>query len=190
MPGVSVELPNSEEIVSLTAEIKRRQFPRLVVFADMVGRYVEARLRDKYSFLEVNLLSFLIVRGGSLTPSKVAQLMLRSKHSMTRLIDNLEAQGFAERQLRVGEDRRYIQIRVTSAGMAYMRRFLDDVDLMEQEVMSRLDENEREVLMALTKKLGRILMGEPANNHWKETPPGNALATSAENDPTSIRSST
>lgn len=155
-------LPDQEDIAALASALRSRQFPRLIVFADTVSRYVDSRLQKKESWLEINLVSFLIIRGGALTPSRLAQEMLRSKHSMTRLIDSLEAQRLVVRD-RTGSDRRTVQIRVTIRGIKFIQEFLKEIDRFEERVMSHLDENERTMLMKIEKKLGQIIREETSN---------------------------
>lgn len=54
---------------------------------------------------------------------------------------------------RAGKDRRTIDVRVTPAGLAFMRQSLGDSDLVEEEVMSCLDEDEIETLRNLIRVL-------------------------------------
>lgn len=163
-------LPDSDEIAALASALRSRQFPRLIVFADTVSRFVDSRLQKRESWLEINLVSFLIIRGGALTSSRLAQEMLRSKHSMTRLIDSLEAQRLVVRD-RTGSDRRTVQIRVTGRGIKFIQEFLKEIDRFEERVMSHLDENEKRMLMQIEKKLGQIIREEMSNGPNGE-PPG------------------
>ena len=159
---MAAKTPGSEEIAAMAAALRSRQFPRLVVFADTVGRYVDSRLQSRASWLEINLVSFLILRGGTLTASKLANEMLRSKHSMTRLIDSLEEQGLVIRD-RTASDRRTIQVRVTCRGLALLDEFLKEIDMFEERVMSRLDDSERQALMQIVKKLGQLIREEASD---------------------------
>ncbi len=163
------KLPDPDQVRALASALRSRQFPRLIVFADTVSRYVDSRLQNRASWLEINLVSFLVIRGGALTPSRLAQEMLRSKHSMTRLIDSLEAQSLVVRD-RSGSDRRTVQIRVTMRGLDFIREFLKEIDLFEERVMSRLDENERKTLMQIEKKLGEIIREETSSAMSAESP--------------------
>lgn len=149
---MSERLPHRNEIENVATAIRAREFPRLVMFADMVSRYVDIKLKGKVNWLRISALNYLITRGGSLTASQLAQLMLRSNYSMTRLIDDLEKDGLVIRE-RAGKDRRTIDVRVTPAGLAFMRQSLGDSDLVEEEVMSCLDEDEIETLRNLIRVL-------------------------------------
>ncbi|MCL4486737.1 MAG: MarR family transcriptional regulator [Chloroflexi bacterium] len=167
------KMPDYEQVGALASALRSRQFPRLIVFADTVIRYVDSRLQNRASWLEINLVSLLIIRGGALTPSKLAHEMLRSKHSMTRLIDSLEAQGLVIRD-RSGSDRRTVQIRVTMSGLDFIQEFLKEIDLFEERVMSRLDGTERKMLMQIEKKLGEIIREETSNGMNAEAPEASA----------------
>lgn len=145
-------LPHRNEIEDVATAIRAREVPRLVIFADMVSRYVDIQLRGKINWLRTAVLNYLIIRGGSLTASQLAQLMLRSNNSMTRLIDDLEKDGLVIRE-RAGKDRRTIDVKITSDGLAFMRRTLGDSDLVEQEIMSFLDKDEIETLRNLIRVL-------------------------------------
>jgi len=121
-------------------------------FTDIVNRFVAIHLDEKSDWLKNSALSFLITRGGSLTPTELARLMLRSKHYMTKLIDNFEKDGLAVRE-RASKDRRTIQVKITPAGLEYIMKTLIDNDWMEKEVLSCLDEGEIRTLRTLIQKL-------------------------------------
>ena len=139
-------------IEKVAREIRAREFPRLLNFTDIVNRFVAIHLEEKSDWLRNSALSFLITRGGTLTPTELARLMLRSKHYMTKLIDSFERDGLAVRE-RENKDRRTIQVRITPAGVDYIMKTLIDNDWMEKEIMSRLDQSEIEMLRTLIQKL-------------------------------------
>ena len=149
---MSKQLAHRSEIDNVTTAIRVREFPRLLMFADMINRYVDIKLRGKINWLRTSALTYIIIRGGSLTASQLAPLMLRSNYSMTRLIDSLEKDGLVMRS-RTSKDRRTIHVKITSAGLAFMMRSLSDNDLVEEELLSCLDENELESLRYLIRIL-------------------------------------
>lgn len=142
----------SAEVERVAKEVRAREFPRLLNFIDIVNRFVDINLMDKTGWLKNSALSFLIIRGGTLTPTELARLMLRSKHYMTKLIDSFEKNGLAVRE-RTSKDRRTIQIRITPAGLEYLMKVMTNNDWMEQEIMSCLNKSEVETLKIFIQKL-------------------------------------
>ena len=95
-----------------------------------------------------------------MTHSELARVLLRANHSMTRLVDVLERDGLVRRH-RDKKDRRTVYVKVTPAGLDFMKEYIDQIDLIEKEVMSCFDENERKTLRHLIRKLSEQLTGEP-----------------------------
>lgn len=140
------------EIQKVDREIRAMNFPRLVVFADVVNRYTNKVFRSKTSWLRTSALFFMITRGGSLTPSQLARIMLRSNYSVTKIIDGLEKDGLVRRR-RNRRDRRTVNVQVTPAGLEFVMASLNNATVAEDEVKSCLSNNELKVLADLTRKL-------------------------------------
>jgi DNA-binding MarR family transcriptional regulator len=147
-----VLMPSRNEIEKVNSQIRKMQYPRIIVFADVVNRYTQLILKDKVSWLRTNALIFLITRGGSLTPSQLARIMLRSNYSITKLIDGLEKDGLVKRY-RDGRDRRSINVQVTSESLKYVMSNLSSTTAAEQELKSWLIEDELENLATIIRKL-------------------------------------
>ncbi|GAI41773.1 unnamed protein product, partial [marine sediment metagenome] len=92
---------------------------RLIVFSDVINRYLHLRIKDDISWLRVSAVLFIITRGGKLTPTQLANLMLRSRNSVTNLIEGLEKDGLV-RRYHTKKDRRTVYIEVTSAGLSFI----------------------------------------------------------------------
>jgi DNA-binding MarR family transcriptional regulator len=140
-------MTSPEEIEKVSSQIRRMQFPRLFVFADVVSRYSETVLKNKVSWLRTNALLFIITRGGSLTPTQLARILLRSNYSVTKLIDGLEKDGLVQRQPN-GNDRRSINIKVTSEGLKYVMSNLKQTSVAENDLKKWLPNDELENLAA------------------------------------------
>ena len=150
-----MELPSEREIEDVAKAIKAMEFSYLARFADTINRYHEITLnKEGINRLQWGAMSLLIVRGGSLTPTRLARLMFRSKHSITKVIDSLEKDGFAIRD-RTGTDRRTIHVRITSHALDYITQVFGRGTDPSQPVLSCLDKNERKVLMDLVQRLQR-----------------------------------
>jgi DNA-binding MarR family transcriptional regulator len=145
-------MPSSEEIEKVNSKIRSMQFPRIIVFADVVNRYTQKILKDKVSWLRASALIFIITRGGTLTPGQLARIMLRSNYSITKLIDGLEKDRLVKRYPD-GKDRRSIKVKVTSEGLDYVISSLSNVVEAERELKDWLDEDEREKLAVTIRKL-------------------------------------
>lgn len=148
-------IPSQAEIDNVNNQIRRTQFTRLVAFADIVNRYTEIVLKKKenqISWLRSSALLFIVTRGGSLTPSQLASIMLRSNYSITKLIDGSEKDGLVKR-LRNSEDGRSFHVKVTSEGLNYVIASLKNSETLENELKSYLDEDELNNLAAIIRKL-------------------------------------
>lgn len=152
-----------KEIENTARMLRAAKFLYLARFADTINRYIEISMRkDNVSRLRWAILSLLIVRGGRLTPTPLARMLLRSKHSMTSVVDTLEREGYIIRN-RANKDRRVIQVQITPAGLDYVIQTIRKEDEWVEEIMSSLNKDEQELLVNLTKKLG-LAMVEKINS--------------------------
>jgi len=145
-------MPSSAEIEKVNSQIRSMQFPRIIVFADVVNRYTQKILKTKVSWLQASALIFLVTRGGTLTPGQLARIMLRSNYSITKLIDGLEKDRLVKRYPD-GKDRRSIKVKVTTEGLNYVISSLGSVVEAEDDLKSWLNDEERENLAANIRKL-------------------------------------
>jgi DNA-binding MarR family transcriptional regulator len=148
-------IPSLSEIEKVNAQIRTTQFARLVAFADVVTRYTEKVFKIKenqISWLRSSALRFIITRGGSLTLSQLAAIMLRSNYSITKLIDGLEQDGLVKRY-RNKLDGRSFEVKVTVKGLNYVIESLKDSEIAENELKSCLNENELSDLAIIIRKL-------------------------------------
>jgi DNA-binding MarR family transcriptional regulator len=94
----------------------------------------------------------LVCSGGSSTPTQMAEMMFRSKHSVTKIVDNLEKEGFIVRDFS-SKDRRVTHIKITSAGLAYLKKNQSQGDKRARQVMDCLDIATQKKLVEQTNKL-------------------------------------
>lgn len=110
-------------------------------FAELRCLGSERMHRADISMTHFHLLSML-ERHGSITMSRIAELLDVSVSNATGLIDRIEERGLVERS-RVPEDRRIVLIRVTAAG----EQMLGELDILSDEllrsVLGRLSPIER-----------------------------------------------
>lgn len=145
-------MPSSCEIEKANTQIRSMQIPRIIAFADVVNRYTQKILKNKVSWLRTSALIFLITRGGTLSPGQLARIMLRSNYSITKLIDGLEKDRLVKRYPD-SKDRRSIKVKVTSEGLNYVISNLSNIAEAERELKCWLNDNERENLAAIIRKL-------------------------------------
>jgi DNA-binding MarR family transcriptional regulator len=147
------DCPAPEEFKRVSVQIGELNFWLCVTFADTLNRYLEITMKkDDISPLH-NLAMYHLVRsGGSLTPTRLSEAMFRSKHSVTKIMDNLEKEGFIVRDFS-SRDRRVTVIRVTEAGLEYVKRNQHKGEMRAKQVMDCLNEADQKTLTALTGKL-------------------------------------
>jgi DNA-binding MarR family transcriptional regulator len=156
--------PSPDEIERVNSRIRSLQMPRIIAFADVVNRYTQIILKNKVSWLRASALIFLITRGGRLTPSQLARIMLRSNYSITKLIDGLEKDGLVKR-CPDGKDRRSINVEVTSEGLNYVTSSLSNTVTAERELKSWLTKDELENLAPTIRKLRDKLIEKISKRH-------------------------
>jgi DNA-binding MarR family transcriptional regulator len=158
-------LPTNTEIADSAALIKKRKYVYISAFSHAVNRYVNIISRqNKSNRNNVAVLTQLIVQGGVLHPTELARLMWMPKYSMTKIIDNLEANGLVIRQ-RVDEDRRAILIKVTLSGLEFMENHLSTHDLLWKDVINTLSKDEQDELLKLLQKMVRAFPQDVINAH-------------------------
>jgi DNA-binding MarR family transcriptional regulator len=136
-----------------SAKIEGQSFWRCVTFADTVKRYCEITMKkDEVSPLHSIAMFYLAYCGGVTTPTRLADVMFRSKHSVTKIVDNLEREGFIVRDFS-SKDRRVTRLKVTEAGRQYVQDNLNMADQRAKHVMDCLNAEEQKTLIALTGKM-------------------------------------
>jgi DNA-binding MarR family transcriptional regulator len=146
--------PQAEDIEGALNQIKKTDFWRCVQFADVLIRYLEITMKQDsiISRLQGSALYFLLLNGGELTPTQLAGTMLRSKHSVTKIIDSLEKEGFIVRDFD-NKDRRVTSIKLTSAGMEHLKRRFAKGNERASKVMEGLNAGEQKILVDLMERM-------------------------------------
>jgi DNA-binding MarR family transcriptional regulator len=135
-------------------QIKATGFWLCVQFADTLIRYLEITMKQDsvVSRLQGSALYFLLLNGGESTPTQLANAMLRSKHSVTKIIDSLEKEGLITRSFN-SRDRRVTSIKLTSAGLEHVKRRFAKGNERAKKVMGCLNAAEQKELVALTERM-------------------------------------
>jgi DNA-binding MarR family transcriptional regulator len=159
-----IKQPPARDIKSALNQTKETDFWLCVQFADTLIRYLEITMKQDsvVSRLQGSALYFLLLNGGASTPTQLANTMLRSKHSVTKIIDSLEKEGLVVRDFS-NKDRRVTSVRLTSAGLEHVKRRFAKGNERARKVMSSLDIKEQKKLVELTErmrqKMNKILEG-------------------------------
>lgn len=167
-PNIVIKAPDSA-VMKLAEYLNTKDFLYYINFADTLIRFNELTSgKTNLSWLRNKVLHYLIVRGGQLTPTRLAQETLRSKHSMTSVIDTLEKEGLVRRNVSHKEnnkentrskgktaniDRRTTVIEVTTAGLAYVRNSIARAKKWDTEVTSCLTPEENKIMVELCEKV-------------------------------------
>jgi DNA-binding MarR family transcriptional regulator len=125
-------------------------------FAELRCLGSERMHRADISMTHFHLLSML-ERHGSITMSRIAELLDVSVSNATGLIDRIEERGLVER-IRVPDDRRVVHVQLTDVG----RTKLQEVELFKEDmihaVLARLDERQlRRVGLAMADLRGAVV---------------------------------
>jgi MarR family transcriptional regulator, organic hydroperoxide resistance regulator len=139
----------SEELKKISNQVSEQKFRLCVGFADVTNRYCEITMKtDNISPLHAIAMWYLVCAGGISTPTKLAEKMFRSKHSVTKIVDNLEKEGLIIRDFS-SRDRRVTQIRMTPAGLEYIKENNIIASEHAKLVMDCLDADQQKTLLEL-----------------------------------------
>ncbi len=148
-------IPLADDFKQAADQVREVNFWLCVTFSDTIGRYCEITMRkDDISPLHAMAMWHLVCVGGVSTPTQLADMMFRSKHSVTKIVDNLEREGFILRDFS-NKDRRVTQIKVTPAGLKYVKQNQNKAELRAKQVMDCLNNDEQKVLVNMMDKLGQ-----------------------------------
>ena len=140
-------------IEKMRREILSMNLSRLAVFSDVMNRYILLRTKgDARTWLRVYAVTFIITRGGKVTPTELAKILLRSRNSVSQLINGLEKDGLV-RRYHTTEDRRTVYVEVTSEGLSFIKARFKVLKSLEKEITSCLDDGELRIMVNLTRKL-------------------------------------
>jgi DNA-binding MarR family transcriptional regulator len=146
--------PVPRDVKEALTKIRETDFWLCVQFADTLLRYIEITMKQDIviSRLQGSALYFLLLKGGVSTPSRLAKAMLRSKHSVTKIIDSLEKEGLITRSF-TSRDRRVTSIKLTAAGLEHLKHRFERGNERAAKVMGCLSAAEQKELAALTERM-------------------------------------
>ncbi len=146
--GESICEPGSREPGSRPA--REEVIPEILKTAGIVRRRI-ARLLDPFGITPQQYNVLRILRGAGpegLPTLDIGDRLLEETPGITRLIDRMEAHGWAARE-RSREDRRLVRCRLTPQGAELLDRIDPVVEAAPAEVLSGMGEEDAEVLRRL-----------------------------------------
>jgi DNA-binding MarR family transcriptional regulator len=112
----------ADEINAQAQDLKVAAFLSLLYTSDVISKYIDMELSHQpISRSAFNILFNLILKGGSMMPTDISKAVLRSKHSVTKVLDTLEKQGYVKR-LSNNVDRRVKSIVITTKGINLVKK--------------------------------------------------------------------
>jgi DNA-binding MarR family transcriptional regulator len=111
----------ADEIREQAAQLRVLNFLSFIQTADVVNRYLDIDVaRYPVGRTGFSVLHNLVLHGGTMKPTNLSERIFRSKHAITRVVDNLEKLGFVKRDA-IGSDRRVRKVSITKEGLAFVK---------------------------------------------------------------------
>jgi DNA-binding MarR family transcriptional regulator len=148
------EFPEQTELDELVKVLDAIPFLFIVSFSDVIKRYTEIFFKTPLHF---SYLGFLARNGGVLPPSRMAQLLFRSKDGVTKLTDALEAKGYVKR-VPNPQDRRAVQIMITHNGLNRLKNGATKGKAFVSDIVNTLSDEEMDELIRYLRRLRRVLI--------------------------------
>jgi len=87
---------------------------------------------------------------GSLTPTKIAEILKRDKATITRIINSLEKKGFIQKQK---VDNRSFEIEITKEGYEHFKNADEIANEFHQKIRSLITDDEYKALLETLNKI-------------------------------------
>lgn len=121
-----------------------------------VSNHVSHGFARKLENTGVTVAEWVILRelfdAGETAPSRLAASSGLTRGAVSKLIDRLLAKGLVSRK-EAGADRRFQEVNLTAAGRAVVPRLAALADSNDEEFFSHLSTKDREMLVAILRKL-------------------------------------
>ncbi|SOD71291.1 DNA-binding MarR family transcriptional regulator [Jatrophihabitans sp. GAS493] len=142
-----------------TAAGGQESVQRIVTAISRVGRRLDIYYRQQFLDLDISpgewsVLTSLAVEGpeGHSTPSHLADVCGVSPSTMTHRLDGMVARELVAREPDA-TNRTRMQVTLTSAGWELFRRAVTEADVVESNLVTPLDDDERRQLAMLLEKI-------------------------------------
>ncbi len=158
----------ADEIREQAAQLRVLTFLSFVYTSEVVSRYMDIELaRYPISRTGFSVLHNLVLHGGTMKPTVLSERMFRSKHAITRVVDNLEKLGFVKREA-IGSDRRVREVSITKEGLTFVKESrAAGQQRLGQTLLSPLKKEQIESLRVMMKQIREHTLKLIAEAHKK-----------------------
>jgi len=148
----------NDNIKSMSRDLRYNTGLELLYTGLLLNKYVDVRAR-KYNQnrSRLDIMHTLIAHGGILKPSKLGEMTLRTKQTITKVIDGLERDGMVTREI-IGKDRRTRKVIITKKGLDSISESLPYTIETINTAMPDLSEKKMEELSSILKKIRKHLL--------------------------------
>lgn len=150
----------AEDIRAIGADLRFTLAVQLLNAGWLLDKYITAKARTiGHNRSRFDIMHTLIIHGGVMKPSDLSRMLLRSKQTITQIIDVLERDGLVKREL-AGQDRRTKRVIVTKRGLELIRTSLPDTLEVMNSAMPTMSEEEVQMLTAFLRKIRKHLVNQ------------------------------
>ena len=123
-------------------DLKAMLYPLTGQWHRFIAKPYKTLLNEHVSPGVFHCMLILQKHGDNMTMSELARHSQCSKQQMTKLVDKLIENGFAER-ISDPDDRRIIRLRLTESGQGFLTRFWQDADTYYDSLLGEMTEDEQ-----------------------------------------------
>jgi DNA-binding MarR family transcriptional regulator len=133
---------------------------------EVLQRYLELELgRSGATPSQFHVMNTLFKNGGEMTPSNISKWVFRANNTISSVINTLERKGHVRKEPSK-HDGRSFNVVITDEGWKKANQLSPVAQEISREVLSCLDKEEIEALMAMMRKIRNSLL--PKINSWQE----------------------
>lgn len=148
----------ASDMRATAAELRVDAVLTIMRSADILARYMDINSKEYGpSRAGWGVLFVLVVRGGRLTPTEISKRILRSKHTVTQIVDTLEADGLVVRTSDAN-DRRKRYIEITKKGLELVKLGYPKRNESSQKALATLKKTEIAQLVKILKRVNKYLV--------------------------------
>lgn len=150
----------AEDIKAIGDDLRFRLVVQLLNAGWILDKYITAKAKTYgQNRSRFDIMHTLIIHGGVMKPTDLSRMLLRSKQTITQIIDVLERDGLVKREL-IGQDRRTKRIIVTKRGLELIRTSLPDTLEVMNSAMPTMGEEDVQMLTDSLRRIRKHLVNQ------------------------------